>query len=573
MLQEVLAVLESVKKAGDGYVARCPAHEDSTASLSIKDKGDEWPLFHCFTGCTFESVREAVEAKGVKREREDRSDYRPAPVPRTVTRRTPYQIRDAAGELLCSHVRLEWSDGGKTFAWQMPNGARKLEGLKVDDMLYGLEQLSALDPSRVVILTEGEKAAHFLAAWGMPGALGTVCGASSTPSAQALEHLRGRTVLLWPDNDDAGNRHMDRTAKALDGIAAKVRVIHWEAAPPKGDAADWLSTPRTHQELGALIAQARKPGGDLWPEGVTPIYSPELMKRTLKDMEDFGRGDRPGVVSTGFSKLDRAIRGGFEPGEVYLLGAPTGGGKTTIMQSLGASAAKEGPVLFVTPEMTLVSLLRRELIRRSGMREDDVSHWADQAQREMAWAEFSRSAGGVLEEKPPLLILDKTDVTMDDVEAAAEQIDGLRMVLIDYAQQVADMDGRTPRYLQVGDVALRSIDLAHRLQVPVVLASQVNVIKPKGKEGKRIYSFRESSVMEQKAAVVIIFDRKDHEDESNGPDPIEAQWMCGKNRHGYAFRSIEAEWWPWLYQVAEPTPPPQLPIPTDRREPYKGDDD
>ena len=71
-----------------------------------------------------------------------------------------------------------------------------------------------------------------------PATLGSVTGAAKTPSPQALEVLRGRTVILWPDADSAGREHMDRIAAALQGVASEVRIFEWEGAPAKGDAAD-----------------------------------------------------------------------------------------------------------------------------------------------------------------------------------------------------------------------------------------------------------------------------------------------------------------------------------------------
>lgn len=574
MLDEVLRTLEAVKKAGDGWVARCPAHEDASASLSVKDKGpDSWPLLHCFTGCTFEDVRAALEAKGLKREQ---AETRPA-APRELKTRTPYNLCDPAGVLLCRHVRLEWSDGGKTFSWEMPDGRRKLEGLQAVDLLFGVE-LVRVSSTASVVLTEGEKAAAALRAWGVTCAVGTVCGASATPSAEALEAFRDRSVFLWPDADKMGVGHMERIARALAGIAAKVRTIQWLDAPQKGDAADWLLNKRERSDFAALLKAADLAGDTTspWPEGVTAIGAPELVKETLRDMELYGTGNRPGVCSTGFPKLDRLIRGGFEPGEVYLIGAPTGGGKTTIMQCLGSAAVKAGPVLLVTPEMTLTSMTRRELLRRAQVRERDLSPWASERDREVGWSAIVGAGSAMLNDQPPLLLLDKPDCSMDDVELAADGIEGLRLILIDYAQQVADLDSRTPRYLQVGEVAHRSVAIAKRLRIPVVLASQVNVTTGKGaKKDDRLYSFRESQVLEQKAGVVLIFDTDDANDEST-EQAIEAHFQCRKNRHGASFWKVPVLWWKWFYLIGEPPEPARVPAltrPEDVRQPYAEADD
>ena len=45
---------------GDGrWVARCPAHEDRSPSLSVRDTGER-VLVHCFAGCDAEDILAAV---------------------------------------------------------------------------------------------------------------------------------------------------------------------------------------------------------------------------------------------------------------------------------------------------------------------------------------------------------------------------------------------------------------------------------------------------------------------------------------------------------------------------------
>lgn len=44
------------KRHGAGWLATCPAHADSTPSLSIKEKADGRVLLHCFAGCTVHRI-------------------------------------------------------------------------------------------------------------------------------------------------------------------------------------------------------------------------------------------------------------------------------------------------------------------------------------------------------------------------------------------------------------------------------------------------------------------------------------------------------------------------------------
>lgn len=52
--------LERVRKSGKGYTARCPAHADRSASLSIGEGNNGGILVHCFAGCAPAEVVQAV---------------------------------------------------------------------------------------------------------------------------------------------------------------------------------------------------------------------------------------------------------------------------------------------------------------------------------------------------------------------------------------------------------------------------------------------------------------------------------------------------------------------------------
>jgi hypothetical protein len=51
--------LEGVKRTGDKAVARCPAHEDRSPSLSVR-RFPQRVRIKCFTGCTDEAVLDAL---------------------------------------------------------------------------------------------------------------------------------------------------------------------------------------------------------------------------------------------------------------------------------------------------------------------------------------------------------------------------------------------------------------------------------------------------------------------------------------------------------------------------------
>ena len=56
----LLPRLDAVRPAGTGrWVARCPAHDDKSPSLSIRDTSTR-TLIHCFAGCDASDILDAV---------------------------------------------------------------------------------------------------------------------------------------------------------------------------------------------------------------------------------------------------------------------------------------------------------------------------------------------------------------------------------------------------------------------------------------------------------------------------------------------------------------------------------
>lgn len=60
----LLSLLDGVKRTGQGkWLAKCPSHEDRTASLSVRELDDGRILIHCFAGC---GVHEVVGSIGLR---------------------------------------------------------------------------------------------------------------------------------------------------------------------------------------------------------------------------------------------------------------------------------------------------------------------------------------------------------------------------------------------------------------------------------------------------------------------------------------------------------------------------
>jgi hypothetical protein len=65
MTAETIATALGGRKAGGGWTARCPAHDDHTPSLSIRDAGDGKVLVRCHAGCGQEQVISILRSRGL----------------------------------------------------------------------------------------------------------------------------------------------------------------------------------------------------------------------------------------------------------------------------------------------------------------------------------------------------------------------------------------------------------------------------------------------------------------------------------------------------------------------------
>jgi replicative DNA helicase len=284
------------------------------------------------------------------------------------------------------------------------------------------------------------------------------------------------------------------------------------------------------------------------------------VQAAMLELDRYQAKDFSHRVSSGIPSLDVRLRGGFAAGQLTALGAPSGGGKTSFIVQVCAHAATQGPVLLVSPEMGVDELAERELIRISKCPLWDRNPWTSNSlERDSACYGHSQASIQIRNERLPLHVLDEPDVTMLDVEEEALSIPGLRLVAIDYAQEVASEDDRTPRYMQVGQVAKRSVALARRLNIPVLIASQVNVTQEKGKP--KAFTFRETAIIEQKAHNALILDVEwDNEDDevrkvkrvefNNGKATGGARIVCTKQRSGTAFR-LPVEYVPETYTIRD----------------------
>ena len=290
-IHDFLRLLDHVKgpNASGEYMARCPCHNDSTASLSVGVKRDgarDRIVFKCHAGCDGKDILQAlrVTTRELYDPEQDDKDRRDSPRGRQVhtvqkqtsdTRKQPgsevpqkreekavsdggpkwelnkptkvYRYQDAEGREAFQVCRFETEYQGKRvktfrqrryapedpkanaagYVWTVPEEIR-------DTTLYRMpELLQAIQAGQTVYLVEGEKDVETLARLGYAATCNP--GGAGKWREGYTQRLKGADVVILPDNDPGdpedpdkghtGQRHAWAVATALDGQARRVRVV------------------------------------------------------------------------------------------------------------------------------------------------------------------------------------------------------------------------------------------------------------------------------------------------------------------------------------------------------------
>ena len=380
-LKDVLLRLRGVKPSGEGWIACCPAHPDTHASMSIAQGQDGRVLLHCHTGCSPEAVADAV---GLTLRDLFPKDSASLPVRAPMPNRPrkivgTYGYRAESGTLLFEVIRHEPKafhqrkpDGDGGWIWGV-NGVRKVP-YRLPDLL------EAIQVRRVVFVVEGEKDADRLHSCGLVATCNA--GGAGNWTAEHSKHLRGARVTILPDNDEAGRKHGHEVAAKLYGIAAEVRVVELPDLPAKGDVSDWLEAGGTIEQLKQLVRDA-----PTWtpPQTTPPSVLVPVSGLTLQRIGD--------MLAEPEEETEWLVEGMLPAGGLSLLVSKPKVGKSTLARTLAlavargasflGSATAAGPVLHLALEEKRAQLIKQ--YRALGaMADDQVLVFAGTAPKEAA---------------------------------------------------------------------------------------------------------------------------------------------------------------------------------------------
>ena len=233
---EILPLLDNVKKCGQGYTAKCPLHDDNNNSFSISSNDDGYAVCNCFAGCSQVDLWDYFNSK---LQRTDSSTQ-------TAKKRTKnkiiaeYEYKDQDGAVVDVKRRYD----NKGFSWKRGTAKRAeiLPLYNLDDILHAVD----------VFAVEGEKDVNTLKALGY--------SATSTKDGfipENMHYLQGKNVYIIEDNDPPGRKTGKKAAAMVKAAAKHVKLVDlssfFPALPVKGDITDFVEMHGNVDELTAYI--------------------------------------------------------------------------------------------------------------------------------------------------------------------------------------------------------------------------------------------------------------------------------------------------------------------------------
>lgn len=194
---------------------------------------------------------------------------------------TTYDYCDEQNALLFQVCRFQQSNGEKTFRQRRPDGKSgwiwNTKGIKKPP--FRLPELLAASPDEPVFIVEGEKDVLNLVGGQF---VATTCAQGAGKWKVSYKHyLKGRQVVILPDNDSKGGEHAQDVARKLYGFPVSIKIVELPGLAEKGDVSDWIEAGHSPQELSDLVQTApewrpRKPMIEVTSHQVTGAASSGL---------------------------------------------------------------------------------------------------------------------------------------------------------------------------------------------------------------------------------------------------------------------------------------------------------
>ena len=266
-----------------------------------------------------------------------------------------------------------------------------------------------------------------------------------------------------------------------------------------------------------------------------PIY--EAIRIAHDKLEDLAKNKKLITgLETGFVDLDR-ITTGFQPGEMIILAARPGMGKTALalnMASYAARTTKKAIAIF-NLEMPADMLVNRMI---SSIGRIDSYKLQTGNMQEKDWQRYNEATSELSDTN--IYIETDTSATISEIRAKCRRLagseQGLAMVVIDYLQLVNSGSKKVEsRQVEVSEISRSLKTMALELQVPVIALSQLSRTAEKRESNQPMLAdLRESGSLEQDADMVLFINRKDYYEASKDQREtvVPAELIIAKHRKG-----------------------------------------
>jgi replicative DNA helicase len=269
----------------------------------------------------------------------------------------------------------------------------------------------------------------------------------------------------------------------------------------------------------------------------------ELMRDALKEIQDqMDNPDTHRTIRTPLVGLND-LMGGFHRGELTVIAARPGLGKTSLALQFAVHAARREArtVLFYSLEIAGVDLALWAL---SSYALVDLKKLRTRHPDSEDFTKMARMMSGL--ENLQFRVSDPQSITPEKLCASIEEMheEGeCEVAFIDYLQ-LMKMGGGRDRHVAVGEAVRQLKTLCVKLRIPIVLLAQLNREAERAPEGAQMHHLRESGDIEAHADNVILIDRAEGE---NLRKVYLAKQRRGPTGH------FEASWRPQMRRFADTT--------------------
>jgi replicative DNA helicase len=534
----------AIKQTGSEWRGPCPVHQGKDPNFSVNantgfahchskcGRGfDVIGLYRELTGADFPTAKAKVfEIVG-----------RPAPNWEERDIEAMYDYQDTDGNVLYQVVRKF----GKKFMQRRPDNQ--------GGWPWGLGGIAPVPfhlprwkDAPFVAVTEGEKDVLTLESIGLKATCNN--GGAGNFKPELAKWFAGKKVAIIPDNDDPGRSHAVKVAELLNPVALSVKIIELPGLEEKGDVSDYIRAGGTREAIAELYRKAQQWTPEWEFSAEVPNPNEKYIRTLQQVLDECGGLDKfwsmPELsgIATPFPKLTRCLGGGMRPGEVYVIGANQGAGKTSLALQFALHALqKRFGVLMFSMEMGWKDVYQRLISIEARVdlleyRNTVASHSSARAMRE---ALVTATAEALSYQ---LVVSNKTRVNPDYLLEEATRIkkrSKVDLIVIDHMQLMGSTGNVRGDYEKFTAISRATKETAQEMGVPILLVSQTSRSNSTERRSElEVSDLRGSGAIEEDAAAVMLlyYDRDDKARTlANGTfakGPVKSFLKVDKNRYG-----------------------------------------